>query len=236
MRAFYHAALGLGLLLAATACHRDDATPTLWTAQATSQSLTSVQHLVFASPQVGWVVGGHNASANAGAPFTNYLLRTTDGGSTWGAIDLTPTHTANGFRDFYPVSDQLIYGVADDLPLSVVPGAKSRFIYQSQNGGQSWQRLPSTGYSDGAIAFPTAQVGLAAFSSDIKRTTDGGNTWQGVWGDVVEHSWVSQVQFPTSTTGYATGNCVLKTTDQGQTWQPLPWTHGLITHAAFLPV
>jgi len=124
--------------------------------------------------------------------------------------------------------------VADDLPLSLVLGAKSRFIYKSQDGGQTWQRLPSTGFLDGTIAFPTAQVGLSPYSSAISRTTDGGSNWQTVWNDAQQRSWVNQVQFPTATVGYATGNCVLKTTDQGQTWQALPWTHGLVNQMAFV--
>jgi photosystem II stability/assembly factor-like uncharacterized protein len=234
MKKIHHLTAIVALLIG-TGCHRDQATPTLWAEQATGQSLAAVQGVVFANPQAGWVVGGYHMSPAPGINSFGSLLRTTDGGSTWTAIDLTPINTANGFRSFYPVSDQLVYGVADDLPLSLVRGAKSRFIYKSANGGQTWQQLPSTGYFDGAISFPTAQVGLSAYSSAISRTTDGGNNWQTAWSDTQQRSWVSQVQFPTPTTGYATGNCVLKTTDQGQTWQALPWTHGgLITHATFL--
>lgn len=193
-----------------------------------------MQCVVFANPQAGWIVGGYRvAPAPSTSPYGS-LLRTTDGGSNWAAIDLTPTNTANSFRNFYPVSDQLVYGVADDLPLSLVRGAKSRFVYKSQDGGQTWQRLPSTGYFDGPLAFPTAQVGLSAYSSAISRTTDGGTTWQTAWSDAQQRAWVNQVQFPTPTTGYATGNSVLKTTDQGQTWQALPWANGLITQATFL--
>lgn len=217
-----------------TSCHHAQTTPapTLWAERPTGQALADVQQLVFATAQAGWVVGGYRLPA--GARSFGSLLRTTDGGSTWAAVDLTPTQTANSFRSFYPVSDQLIYGVADDLPLSLVRGAKSRFVYKSLDGGQTWQRLPSTGFFDGGISFPTPQVGLAAYSATISRTTDGGATWQAAWTDAQQRLSVSQVQFPTATTGYATGNCVLKTTDQGQTWQPLPWTHGLITRATFL--
>ncbi len=225
------------LLATAAGCHRDQATPalpTLWAEQPTGQSLGGVERAVFANAQAGWVVGGYRKAPAAGTRSFGSLLRTTDGGSTWAALDLAPTQTVNGFRSFYAVSEQLIYGVADDLPLSLVRGAKSRFVYKSQDGGQTWQRLPSTGYLDGAISFPTAQVGVAAYSHTLNRTTDGGSTWQAAWADAQQGSWVSQVQFPTATTGYATGNCVLKTTDQGQTWQPLPWTHGLIRQATFL--
>jgi photosystem II stability/assembly factor-like uncharacterized protein len=233
MKSVYYFAASLALL-AGTGCHRDQATPTLWAEQATGQSLADVQRVVFANPQAGWLVGGYRVAPPPATSTYGSLLHTTDGGSIWAAIDLTPLNTASGFRSFYPVSDQLVYGVADDLPLSLVRGAKSRFVYKSQDGGQTWQRLPSTGYFDGPIAFPTAQVGLSAYSSVISRTTDGGATWQAVWSDAQQRAWVNQVQFPTPTTGYATGNSVLKTTDQGQTWQVLPWANGLITQATFL--
>lgn len=160
MKTIYRLAGALLVLASAAGCHRDQATPTLWTEQPTGQSLGGVQRVVFANAQAGWVVGGYRKSPAAGTSAFGSLLRTTDGGSTWNDVDLTPTQTINSFRSFYPVSDQLIYGVADDLPLSLVLGAKSRFIYKSQDGGQTWQRLPSTGFFDGAIAFPTAQVGL----------------------------------------------------------------------------
>jgi len=234
MKNYYHAAGALLLLAATASCRHNETAPTLWVEQPTGQALAGVQQLAFASPQAGWLVGGYRTAPAAGTRAFGSLLRTTDGGSTWADIDLTPTQTANSFRSFYPVSDQLIYGVADDLPLSLVRGAKSRFVYKSQDGGQTWQRLPSTGFFDGAIAFPTAQVGVAPYSFAISRTTDGGSTWQPVWDGTPQRSWVDRVQFPTATIGYATGNCVLKTTDQGQTWQALPWTHGLVNQMAFV--
>jgi photosystem II stability/assembly factor-like uncharacterized protein len=226
---------GTLLLLAATAgCRSAETAPTLWVEQPTRQALADVQRVVFATPQAGWVVGGYRTAPAAGTRAFGSLLRTTDGGSTWNAIDLTPTNTTNGFWSFYPVSNQLIYGVGIDLTRSLVLGGKSRFIYKSQDGGQTWQQLPSTGFSDGTIAFPTAEVGLSPYSFAISRTTDGGSNWQTVWTDAQERSWVDRVQFPTATIGYATGNCVLKTTDQGQTWRALPWTHGLINQMAFV--
>jgi photosystem II stability/assembly factor-like uncharacterized protein len=233
MKSLYHFAVTVALLIS-TGCHRDQATPTLWAEQVTGQSLADVQRVVFANAQAGWVVGGYRVAPAPGTSGYGNLLRTTDGGSTWTSIDLMPTKTTNGFQSFYPVSDQLIYGAGTDLPLSLVPGARSRFIYKSQDGGQTWQRLASTGYFDGPISFPTAQVGLSAYSYAISRTSDGGNTWQTAWSDAQQHAWVDQVQFPTPTTGYATGNSVLKTTDQGQTWRVLPWTNGVITAATFL--
>jgi photosystem II stability/assembly factor-like uncharacterized protein len=234
VKKYCHVIGALLLLAAAAGCHRDAATPTLWLEQPTGQALAGVQRVVFATPQVGWVVGGYRTAPAAGTNAFGSLLRTTDGGSTWAAVDLAPTKTANGFRSFYPVNEQLVYGVADDLALSLVPGARSRFVYKSPDGGQNWQQLPSTGFFDGDLAFPAAEVGVAAYSAALNRTTDGGNTWQPVWDGTQLRSWVSQVQFPTATTGYATGNCVLKTTDQGQTWQALPWTHGLINQMAFV--
>lgn len=223
------------VLLVASSCQRttDGPGPGAWQQLATSQPLADVQQLPFITPQAGWVVGGYYVPNQLGGSFSNYLLRTTDGGGTWATIDLAPANTTRGLRSFCAVSEQLLYGVADDLPLSLVRGAKARFVYRSADGGQSWQRLPSTGYFDGPVVFPTAQVGVAPYSSTIVRTTDGGSTWQPAW-TAPGTEWVNAAQFPTPTTGFATGNCVLKTTDQGQTWQLLPWANGLIRRAQFL--
>lgn len=224
-------------LLLATSCHHDgsDAAPILWQQQLTTQPLADVQALPFASSQAGWVTGGYYVDPVVGYPWQNFLLRTTDGGTTWTSINLTPTNMVRGLRSLSPVTEQLLYGTADDLPLSLVRGAQSRFVYKSQDGGQSWQRLPSAGYFDGTVTFPTAQVGLSPYSSRIVRTADGGATWQPVWTGTQGAEWVTQVVFPTATTGFASGGCLLKTTDQGQTWQPLPWANGsLIRRLYFL--
>ncbi|MGI4835474.1 MAG: WD40/YVTN/BNR-like repeat-containing protein [Janthinobacterium lividum] len=234
MRAAYRSFLGVGLGLLTAACQHAAGPIGHWQEQPTGQTLSAVTQLVFSNPQAGWVVGGIVAPTSFGGRYTNVLLRTTAGGSPWASLDLAPVNTARGWRSFYAVNDQLLYGVADDLPLSLVPGARARFVYKSQDGGQSWQRLPSTGFFDGDLAFPSAQVGLSTYSSRIVRTADGGNTWRPVWQDSLQRKWVSQVQFATPTLGFATGNCVLKTTDQGQTWQALPWNNGAIYNAQFI--
>lgn len=215
-------------LLLATSCHHNgnDAAPILWQQQPTTQPLADVQALPFASSQAGWVSGGYYADGVIGHSTQNFLLRTVDGGATWTSINLASANMVRGLRSLSPVTEQLLYGTADDLPLSLMLGAQARFVYKSQDGGQSWQRLPSTGYSDGTVTFPTAQVGLSPYSARIVRTTDGGATWQPVWTGTQNAEWVSQVVFPTATIGYAGGGCLLKTTDQGQTWQPLPWANG----------
>lgn len=234
MKTFYRLLSVVALLSAAAGCHHDSATdPVRWQGQPTYQSLGAVRQLAFATPSAGWVVGGYAVPVTA-SPWTNMLLHTTNGGNTWAGIDLTPVNTAAGFRSFAAVNDQLLYGVADDLPLSLVRGAQSRFVYRSENGGQTWQRLPSTGFFDGSLAFASPSVGVSPSSFQLVRTTDSGQSWQVAWTDPQQRHSVSQAQFVTPTVGYATGNCVLKTTDQGQTWQVLPWTHGLITQATFL--
>jgi len=222
-------------LLLTTSCHHDGdtAVPFLWQQQPTPQPLADVQALPFASSQAGWVMGGYYAAPTSNS-WQHFLLRTTDGGTTWTSINLAPSHTVRGLRSLAPVTAQLLYGTADDLALSLVQGAQSRFVYQSQDGGQSWQRLPSTGYSDGTVTFPTAQVGLSPYSARIVRTADGGATWQPVWTGTQGTDWVNQVVFPTATIGFAAGGCLLKTTDQGQTWQPLPWANGMIRRLYFL--
>lgn len=79
MKTIYRLAGALLVLASATGCHRDQATPTLWTEQPTGQSLGGVQRVAFTTSQAGWVVGGYRKSPAAGTSAFGSLLRTTEG-------------------------------------------------------------------------------------------------------------------------------------------------------------
>jgi photosystem II stability/assembly factor-like uncharacterized protein len=87
--------------------------------------------------------------------------------------------------------------------------------------GPMWRTKYKSGISilRAAIAFPSAQVGIATARYVWSyRTTDGGTTWQKMslpWGPNI-----CAICFQNASTGYLVGEqgVILKTTDQGATW------------------
>lgn len=100
--------------------------------------------------------------------------------------------------------------------------------YRSYDGGNSWQK---TGDFDGApMYFFNAKEGIAARGGSIYKTTDGGMSSELVF-DSVTYAGFNFIQFLDNRTGYASGGVsfdsynsglIVKTTDGGNTWQPLP--------------
>lgn len=246
MKLAYRTVLVLTLLAMGTGCHRESPAPVVpplvssWTEQTADRPLTGFNYVRFVTARTGWILGG--SYQRPAGPVTNsvyVLLRTDNGGATWTSIDLAALRLGNGFRGLWPVTEQILYstGVEKDT----APGAQYQFVYKSVDGGLTWNKLLSNGYRGGGLTFLSEQVGLSAQVNTIVKTTDGGVTWRPVWDGGL--AGVGNIQFVTPTTGYASGGVfqdqinvgiLLKTTDQGETWQDLHWTHGAINDIKFL--
>ncbi|AMJ66633.1 WD40/YVTN/BNR-like repeat-containing protein [Hymenobacter sp. PAMC 26628] len=200
----------------------------------------------FASAQVGWVIGGYVADQYHYSP----LLTTRDGGTTWTRQNLYPL-TLNGFRTLAPVTEQLVFAVGVD-PVAGAVGAPStpasgQAVYKSTDGGTTWQLLPGSGFLGSfRLHFFDEQTGLSFKNNAIQRSTDGGASWRTVFSPAAgDWRWV---QFPGPATGFAAGGglsygfgggvfsngSLAKTTDQGATWQTLPWDHQYINSLSFV--
>ena len=243
--------LSLALVaLGLAACQRTDpsARRAIWQpASYGSPALTSFSEARFASAQVGWVIGGYSADLSR----YNALLSTRDGGATWTRQNLYPL-TLNGFLSIAPVSEQVVFALGVD-PVAATPGAPSnpagsRAVYKSTNGGTSWQQLPGTGFLDSfQLHFFTATAGLSLKNQRIQRTTDGAISWSTVLDSNGTGDW-NRLQFPGGSVGYVAGGGVssgiaggyisrgalAKTTDQGATWQVLPWDKQFISSLSFV--
>jgi photosystem II stability/assembly factor-like uncharacterized protein len=197
---------------------------------------------------VGWIIGGYAADLS----HYNALLSTHDGGATWTRQNLFPL-TLNGFLSIAPVSEQVVFALGVD-PVAAAPGApgnpaESRAVYGSTNGGTSWQQLPGTGFLGSFhLHFFTEKVGLSLKNQRIQRTTDGANSWNTVLNSNGTGDW-NLLQFPGGDAGYAAGGGVsygiaggvaiskgalARTTDQGATWQILPWDKQSISSLSFV--
>src|ERR1051325_3999565 len=191
-----------------------------WTMQ-TSGVDVRLRGVSAVSESVAWASG-------AGAT----VLRTTDGGTTWQKLKVTDD--AFDFRDIDAVDAQTAYA------LSIGNGPDSR-IYKTTDAGKTWQlqfkNEDPKAFLD-AMTFWDANHGIVFGDSVdlqfyILTTADGGHTWsrvpttnllpaQGNEGAFAAsgtniavvgktHAWIG--------TGAATKSRVLRTSDNGRTWQ-----------------
>jgi photosystem II stability/assembly factor-like uncharacterized protein len=153
------------------------------------------------------------------------LRRTTDGGQTWTTPVLPPSiNRRRTLGSVTWVDAQTVYVLGDSLSL-----------LRSTDGGASFQLLPGLGAFNASlsqprrwdfyrhsIAFVTPSVWVAAFSTEIVRTTDGGATWAFATvppdQSVVRNSFLC-FSFYNAREGWALGyDNIAATTDGGQTW------------------
>jgi len=165
--------------------------------------------------QLSWgysILGIDFPSQNTGYAVTGGLegpvmkvMKTTDGGDSWIALDSSFSNYSNTAIDF--VTDETGYICGND-------------IYSTNDGGQTWiRRYTGTGYQSlRAMSFADLLVGVAVGDDGrFLRTTDRGQSWGQVSG--VPNVTYKSVHFPDALTGYAAGTTtILKTTDAGATW------------------
>ena len=171
----------------------------------------SLNDLAFSTGGRGYAVGDFGA-----------ILRTDDGGSTWSGVSTGLTVDLRQVRTITPDSFVVAGGCA---------------LRRSDDGGQSFQRLPWTA-SDlrctsgiGAVFFPSSAVGyLMLDNGNVLRTTDGGATW--ARRTAVPNTRVvnpssdarpSDLFFLDENTGFAAigAGIIYRTTDGGSTWSPV---------------
>jgi photosystem II stability/assembly factor-like uncharacterized protein len=153
-------------------------------------------------------------SSNTGfAVGSNGILKTTDGGSTWGDHLTYPVWTITGIH--FPTKS-IGYAVGDNT------NADSLLVFKSTDTGLTWN-LISKKQSSGAmptIFFTDVLKGyLVEDDGHISKTSDGGITWvpQFFMGGSIS---LWSVNFSAQDTGYVVGDggTILKTTDGGVNW------------------
>ena len=217
-------------------CKKDSvpAPPLLWKPLGAGPNLSGFQKISFFSEQIGWISGGINT-----APYHAVLLRTLDAGATWSQVDLRP-YAVGQFITLTFVDQNILYACGTDLTVTI---GVNRRIYKSADGGATWAKLPSTGFTGSfSLHFFNEQVGLSANAGYIQKTTDGGQTWRTTYnaGGV---NGIDKLRFVTPSNGFAAGGLfydrinagtLLRTLDGGETWQQVPWPHGAITQIDFV--
>ncbi|HEX4203748.1 MAG TPA: hypothetical protein VHZ51_06050 [Ktedonobacteraceae bacterium] len=97
------------------------------------------------------------------------LARTTDGGADW---------TVSG-QQMAPFQSSNVYVV--NAQTAWATDQNTGDVYQTNNGGQSWQKVASSTGIYGPLSFINTSTGFGLGRPDqtvLKRTNDGGKTWQ----------------------------------------------------------
>jgi photosystem II stability/assembly factor-like uncharacterized protein len=163
-----------------------------WVQQSPLPADNHVYNVHFRDAQSGWLVGQDGI-----------FMRTVDGGATW-------TQSASFPRNWY-----------DDPPvrnLQFVDAqrgfAAGDHVYRTTDGGETWQDM---GYHGTAarMVFVSAQVGFIVGNSGLRRTVDGGQSFETV-------ATASDVAFIDENNGVYVGSSgVFGTSDGGETWAPV---------------
>jgi photosystem II stability/assembly factor-like uncharacterized protein len=148
-----------------------------------------VTDIQFINPDTGFLVNGN-------------VKRSTDGGLNW---SLTAGWT-------YPISD--LYFLDSQLGWCV--GADGR-LFVTINGGVDWEGLNSGTVNDlDAVFFTDKNTGWIAGSGIVKKTSDGGETWEESYAGPEDFL---KIQFFDESAGYILADRLyLKTSTGGESW------------------
>ncbi len=178
--------------------------------------------LDMADSLIGWVTRDCGGVVDGA-----FLDWTFDGGETWEPIELPAPREAPTLFD--PPSACSLH-----FPTLFTPGSGAvvvrclhfegdelltrKFLYATQDGGESW----ATEAYPGGTLFMFDELRGFAFDRMIRKTSDGGATWE----DVKEVSWDGQFSFIDPETGWAVAEsedevALVRSVDGGVTWQLL---------------
>ncbi|HVV04957.1 MAG TPA: FG-GAP-like repeat-containing protein [Puia sp.] len=138
------------------------------------------------------------------------IIRTTNRGLSWSAVLNDP----NAFYTKVIATDN-----------NNVFAFSSAKLMKSANGGNTWQQVTIPGKQLNAAHFLTPSKAWVAMRDDfgLYYSADGGLSWKLKNNTTVNPLYSDEISFINDSVGYATsGYEVLKTSDSGRSWQPLP--------------
>jgi len=181
---------------------------TNWNESSSSTIDRYISKIKFVNADTGYAVGGNTGT------FSGFILKTTDAGITWSAINIG--------IDTYWISD---LSLPDENTIFVV--GQLGQILKSNDAGVSWlKQNTNTTETLNAVFFLDANTGyVIGDNQTILKTTNGGNTWIRQVSPQTKHLY--SVWFKDSNTGYIASydwdvdSCtvLLTTTDGGSNWK-----------------
>ncbi|MEN9322330.1 MAG: hypothetical protein RL699_110 [Bacteroidota bacterium] len=155
------------------------------------------------------------------------FLKTTDGGTTWNPVTITPNPPAICGLD--AVGTSTIYGCGAYF--------SPAYIIKSTDSGLTWQYINMTAYATALVEvlFTDENNGLASGMNEsggvVLQTTDGGQTWTTLYNTPIEGEYVWKLQRLASNPAVIFGSVesifpntgqLIKSTDNGLTWTSKP--------------
>jgi len=169
--------------------------------QKNSGTINHLYDIHFPTADVGYAVGYYGT-----------ILKSTDAGETWTALNIDPQCNLNAVRF---VNRDTGFTVGDSI------------IFKTTDGGLNWTKtILSNGTSLYDIKFIDDTTGFCVGSPGyLLKTTDGGASW--VPKSAGSYINLSHISFPVRDTGYISldaGRGFLKSIDGGETWNWFPLT------------
>lgn len=165
-----------------------------WTPHSTGVSF-DIQAVHFLDEEKGF------ACAWTGWQTTGNLLYTTDGGSSWNIHN----DVSGRLADVFFIDENTGWIAVDDGR-----------VFKTNNGGDSWSEVANEGQFHERVFFVNVNVGWL-IGSTVRRTTDGGQTW-----DLQDVGNIQGIHFLDEQTGWICGpQKIYGTTDGGNSWNEL---------------
>jgi len=175
-----------------------------------SGTLYDLYDLSFPNANTGYAVGANGI-----------ILKTTDAGTSW-------INKSNSNDPFYAVNFPTVDTGYTCKTVVDGWGNYGEEMHKTTDGGNTWSKLSISGnplkvyFMTSDTGFYTGQGMTAGAYSVIRRTTDGGITWNTCWSSSTIQ-YTEGISFIDRLTGFVVGaaGTILKTTDGGSTWQSM---------------
>ncbi|RYU93589.1 YCF48-related protein [Emticicia agri] len=160
-----------------------------------------LKDVFFVNELTGWAAG-----------YGSKLYKTTDGGASWAL------QTVNEIFS-YDIINAVFFTDINNGFVAV----SNRWYYRTTNGGASWTLAGGGGNTEMVDLFFANQYnGWVLTDGSIRRTTDGGWSWESIFIQNLIALHTSDIFFINAYEGWIVGDngYITHTTDGGQTWQP----------------
>ncbi|QQS27401.1 MAG: hypothetical protein IPM47_10805 [Sphingobacteriales bacterium] len=101
------------------------------------------------------------------------IYYSSNSGQTWQSFNLIIANS--GITDLYAVDEEYAYAVSAAFNDDIAVVAD---VYQTKNGGQSWEKVNQNRIYADALDFSSRLVGIATSGNVLQLTSDGGKTWK----------------------------------------------------------